>query len=67
MFFQDTIGPIHIFSENMNANKYIQILNNNLVPLIKNFNEKLIFQHDNDPKHKSNKTINFLKKIKLLY
>ena len=44
----------------MDSNKYIQILNNNLIPIIEN-NKKFIFQHDNDPKHTSKKTKQFLK------
>ena len=44
----------------MNADKYIQILETNLIPFIENSNKKLIFQHDNDPKHKAIKTTQFL-------
>ena len=49
----------------MTSDKYIQILNNNLIPLIKNSNKNLILQHDNDPKHKANKTTQFLKNNKI--
>ena len=45
----------------MNADKYIQILENNLIPIIENSDKKLIFQHDNDPKHTAKKTKQFLK------
>jgi hypothetical protein len=51
--------PNDIFSNNMDANYYIQILENNLLPLLENSNIKLIFQHDNDPKHKSKKQNSF--------
>lgn len=44
----------------MDANKYIQILNDNLIPIMKN-KDGFIFQHDNDPKHKAAKTKQFLK------
>jgi transposase len=48
---------IHIFKEIMNADKYISILKNNLLPI---YNENYIFQHDNDPKHTAYKTSIFL-------
>ena len=44
----------------MNADKYIQILENNLIPIIENSNKEFIFQHDNDPKHTSKKAKQFL-------
>ena len=59
-FFKDKLGDIHIFNENMDANKYIQILKDYLIPIIDNYDKELIFQHDNDPKHKANKTKDFL-------
>lgn len=42
----------------MNADKYIEILKNNLSRPI--YNENYIFQHDNDPKHTALKTSTFL-------
>jgi len=45
----------------MDAIKYIQILENNLFPILKKSKTKFIFQHDNDPKHTAIQTKNFLK------
>lgn len=36
-FYQDKIGSIDIFSDNMNADYYIQILENNLLPTLEKF------------------------------
>jgi transposase len=51
---------IHIFKENMNSDIYIDILKENLLAFYKN-NPNLIFQDDNDPKHRSHKTIEWKK------
>lgn len=60
-FFKDGLGPLYLFPENMNADKYIQILESNLIPFMEKTKKNLIFQHDNDPKHKAIKTSQFLK------
>jgi len=45
----------------MDAVKYIEILELNLIPFIEESNKNYIFQHDNDSKHTANKTCQFLK------
>lgn len=46
---------VQIYDKMMNGSKYIEILNKNVLPLIKNYceknNDKLIFQQDNAPCH----------------
>jgi len=55
---------IHVFSENMNAVKYVDILTENYL----NYYEKNHYiLYDNDPKHNSIKSKTFWKKIKLKY
>lgn len=49
-----------IFKENMNSEKYIDILKKNFVDVY-NKNRYLIYQHDNSPIHTSKKTLNFIK------
>lgn len=62
---------IHIFTGNMNSKKYISILESDLVSFyneIKKRNRRVIYQHDNDSKHRSHATKDFMKlnKIKVL-
>jgi len=62
---------IHIFSDNMNSEKYINILKSDFISFynqIKKRNRRITYQHDNDPKHTSAKTKKFMKdnKIKVL-
>ena len=46
---------VQIYDKTMNGNKYIEILNNNVLPIMKKYyeknNDKLIFQQDNAPCH----------------
>lgn len=46
----DGVSDAHIFSQNMNAEKYISILQAHLLPKISN-DKTLIYQQDNDSKH----------------
>ena len=55
---KDSVGPIFIFTKNMNAIDYVNILKNNLSLNYYNkeiavCNSNLIYQQDNDPKHTS--------------
>ena len=49
----------------MDSDLYIEILKNNLIPVINNDANNFTFQHDNDPKHKSKKTTTFLETQKI--
>ena len=55
---------IHIFKENMDAVKYVDILNNNLNKI---YQKTMFLQFDNDPKHTSTKARNFLNKNNIDY
>ena len=62
---------IKIFSENMDSDLYTEILDDYLLPLYDNIKEKnkhITLQQDNDPKHTSKVTTEFLlsRKIKIL-
>ena len=59
-FYRGGLCTIEVFSENMNTEKYIQILTENLIPFLDASNQKLIFQHDNDPTHTAKATKKFL-------
>jgi len=48
----------HLFKENMNSELYVKILDKNLLPFIRN--STVIYQHDNDPKHRSKYSQNWL-------
>lgn len=49
---------IDIFSDNMDAKKYVQILTDNFLDI---YDKNYYFQFDNDPKHTSSKAKTFLK------
>jgi len=65
-FHYGGVGDICIFGGIMDANKYISILEDHLLPT--NSNE-YYFQFDNDPKHTSTKALSFLfdNNIKCVY
>ena len=45
---------------NLNAQRYVNLLNNNLLPFMQNFGPGLTFQHDNARPHTALVTANFL-------
>ena len=53
---------LNLFTEIMNAKKYVEILNKSFIG---KYTENLFFLFDNDPKHKSIKANNFIKKNKI--
>jgi transposase len=61
---------ISIYEKTMSSSKYIDVLKENLLPLINSKNDrKLLFQQDNAPCHTSFSTINFFSenKIEVMY
>ena len=44
----------------LNAQRYVNLLNNNLLPFMQNFGSCLTFQHDNARPHTALVTANFL-------
>ena len=48
---------------NLNAQRYVNLLNNNLLPFMRNFGLGLTFQHDNARPHIALVTANFLAQI----
>jgi hypothetical protein len=63
-------GPLYRINGIMDAKKYHQILVHHMAPYIKTLSGKqgveLIFQHDNDPKHKAKLVTTYLNKKKLM-
>lgn len=52
----------YIFEDNLNSERYIDILFENLVPI---YTDYFIFQQDNSSIHTANKVVNFLEKFKI--
>ena len=49
-----------VIQRNLNAQHYVNLLNNNLLPFMQNFGPGLTFQHDNARPHTALVTTNFL-------
>ena len=49
-----------VLQGNLNAQRYVKLLNNNLLPFMQNFGPGLTFQHDNARPHTALVTANFL-------
>jgi len=64
-------GRLHIIQGNMNSHAYQQILDQNLLPSVRELKlgRKWVLQQDNDPKHTSNSTKEWRKRkrIRTLY
>lgn len=61
-----TVGKIFKIEGRMNADAYIHILKTSLLPSLRIFDtsvpisEEIVFQQDNDQKHKAKKTMNWI-------
>ena len=51
---------IVVVQGNLNGQRYVNLLNNNLLPFMQNFEPGLTFQHDNSRPHTALVTANFL-------
>ena len=49
-----------VIQRNLNAQRYVNILNNNLLPFMQNFGSDSTFHHDNDRFHTALVSANFL-------
>ncbi len=49
----------------MNANMYCDILKQSMIPSLRRLGHRVVFQHDNDPKHTSKMTTALLKKLRV--
>lgn len=58
-------GDLRFIEGNMDSTMYCEILKEKMLPSLKKMGRKAIFQHDNDPKHRSKHTSAFLKKAKV--
>ena len=63
------VGKIAFIDGNFKSNDYIKILEDNLLDTISHLKleDDFIFQEDNDPKHTSQATKSFLKKIDSMF
>ena len=64
MVWDDIMGNVKtdlvVVQGNLNAQRYVNLLNNNLLPFMQNFGHGLTFQHDNARPHTALVTANFV-------
>lgn len=56
------VGELHFIDGIMNSQMYCSILKAKMLPSLRAVGRRAIFQHDNDPKHTSKATADFLKR-----
>ncbi len=56
------VGELLFIDGNMNSQMYCSILKEKMLPSLRALGRRVLFQHDNDPKHTSKATVGFLKK-----
>ena len=59
------VGKLYFIEENMNSNMYCEILQQSMIPSLQELGSRVVFQHDNDPKHTSKTTIALLKRLRV--
>ena len=58
-------GELKFIEGNMDSTMYCDILKEKMLPSLRKLGRGAVFQHDNDPKHRSKQTTAFLKKSKV--
>ncbi|KAF7244313.1 FAS-associated factor 1 [Varanus komodoensis] len=58
-------GELQFIEGTMNANMYCDILKQSMIPSLQRLGLRVVFQHDNDPKHTSKTTTALLKKLRV--
>ena len=60
------IGELHFIEGNMNFNMYCEILQQSMISSFQKLGHRVVFQHDNDPKHTSKTTNALLKRLRVM-
>ncbi len=58
-------GELLFIEGTMNANMYCDILKQSMIPSLRRLGCRVVFQHDNEPKHTSKLTTALLKKLRV--
>ena len=58
-------GELYFIEGNMKSNMYCEILQQSMIPSLQKLGSRVVFQHDNDPKHTSKMTNALLKRSRV--
>ena len=58
------VGELYFIEGNMNSNMYCEILQQSMISSLQKLGRRVVFQHDNDPKHTSKTTTALLKRLR---
>ncbi len=58
-------GELQFIKRTMNTDMYCDILKQSMIPSLRRLGRRAVFQHDNNPKHTSEMTTAFLKKLRV--
>ena len=59
------VGELYFIDGNMKSNMYCEILQQSMIPSFQKLGSRVVFQHNNDPKHTSKTTIALLKRLRV--